>query len=265
MSLDPDLYPVAPPSVGANEPIVYPDSDGMPMADNTRQWDLIVLLVNGLRIEFSDDPNVFVAGDLLWYPVEGDPRTRIAPDALVAFGRPAGHRGSYMQWRENHVAPHVVFEVLSPGNRLGEMLAKRNFYERFGVEEYYVLDPDSGAMEGWLRTAGRFQPVADMQGWISPRLKIRFESDPHDADDPIRLFHSGGARFASASALNMAAKKAEQSAERAEQAAERAEQEKRQAEQEKRKAEEARQQAEARAARLAERLRRLGLDPEDEE
>ena len=39
---------------------------------------------------FNDDPNVFVAGDLLWYPVEGNPKVRSAPDAMVAFGRPNG-------------------------------------------------------------------------------------------------------------------------------------------------------------------------------
>ena len=77
------------------KPVIYPDSDGKPMADNTKQFDWIVTLVGGLQVLFVNDPNVFVAGDLLWYPVEGDNKTRIAPDALVAFGRPQGHRGSY--------------------------------------------------------------------------------------------------------------------------------------------------------------------------
>jgi Uma2 family endonuclease len=36
----------------------------------------------------------------------------------------------------------VVFEILSPGNRLAEMMAKFEFYDRYGVEEYYIYDPD---------------------------------------------------------------------------------------------------------------------------
>jgi hypothetical protein len=36
--------------------------------------------------------------DLLWYPVRGQPRLRMAPDVLVALGRPKGYRGSYRQW-----------------------------------------------------------------------------------------------------------------------------------------------------------------------
>ena len=76
---------------------------------------------------------------MLWYPVKGDPKTRVAPDVLVAFGRPKGDRGSYRTWEEENVAPQVVFEILSPGNTTAEMAEKLRFYERYGVEEYYLL------------------------------------------------------------------------------------------------------------------------------
>src|SRR6516225_4483804 len=115
--------------------VVYPESDGGPIAENTRQFRWIVTIQGGLDALFADDPNVFVAGDLLWYPVEGDNTTRTAPDAMVVFGRPKGDRGSYMQWREGGIAPQVVFEVWSPSNRPGEMLREFRFYERYGVEE----------------------------------------------------------------------------------------------------------------------------------
>src|SRR5436853_1679923 len=114
----------------AREDIVYPDSYGQPMADNTLQFEWIMTIKGGLDAVFKDDPNVFVAGDLLWYPVEGNNKLRTAPDTLVAFGRPKGYRGSYMQWREGGVAPHVAFEVLSPGNRYEEMVNKFKFYEK---------------------------------------------------------------------------------------------------------------------------------------
>ena len=133
------------PPVTAQE-IVYPDSDGKPMAENTKQFRWIVTIQGGLDALFKDDPNVFVAGDLLWYSVEGKPSIRLAPDAMVVFGRPKGDRGSYQQWREDGIPPQVVFEVLSPGNTLGEMLEKLRFYERYGVEEFYIYDPDHGAL-----------------------------------------------------------------------------------------------------------------------
>jgi Uma2 family endonuclease len=118
--------------------VVYPDSDGMPMAENTLQYEWIVTIKGGLDAIFAHEPNAFVAGDLLWYPVEGNPKIRIAPDAMVAIGRPKGYRGSYKQWEEGGLAPQVVFEVLSPGNRLAEMIRKFQFYDQYGVEEYYI-------------------------------------------------------------------------------------------------------------------------------
>ncbi len=59
--------------------IIYPDSDGQPMAENTLQFKWIVLIKEGLETLFHRDPNIFVAGDLLWYPVEGQPKIRQAP------------------------------------------------------------------------------------------------------------------------------------------------------------------------------------------
>ncbi len=45
--------------------IIYSDSDGQPMADNTKQFELIVWIKNNLELLFANDLNVFVAGDLL--------------------------------------------------------------------------------------------------------------------------------------------------------------------------------------------------------
>ena len=171
--------------------VIYPDSDGNPMADNTRQFDYIVMIQGGLAALFADHPDVFVAGDLLWYPVEGDNQTRAAPDAMVVFGRPPGYRGSYIQHREDHIAPQVVFEVLSPSNSRPEMRRKLEFYRRYGVEEYYEYDPDRGVLQGWLRRNGRLEPIAPMEGWVSPRLGIRFSLEGTD----LALVRPDGRRF----------------------------------------------------------------------
>ncbi len=157
--------------------IEYPETDNQPRAENTLHFQWIVTIKEGLECVFADRPDVFVAGDLFWYPVEGNPEIRAAPDAMVVIGRPKGHRRSYQQWQEGDLPPQVVFEVLSPGNRPGEMSDKRKFYERHGVEEYYVYNPDEVEMEGFRRSDGLLAPIADLNGWTSPRLGIRFELD----------------------------------------------------------------------------------------
>lgn len=154
--------------------VVYPESDGKPMADNTLQWEWMVLIVQELREQFAGQ-EVFVAGDLLWYPVEGQSRINAAPDAMVVFGRPAGDRGSYIQHREGGLAPQVVFEVLSPSNTDDELDAKLEFYERYGVEEYYVLDPAEHLANAYVRRGSRLSPVRKLAGFVSPRLGLHFE------------------------------------------------------------------------------------------
>ena len=126
-------------SSSTQKDIIYPESDGQPMADNTKQFELIVLIKKNLDLLFANDPNVFVAGDLLWYAIKGNNVTCKAPDVMVVFGRPKGDRGSYLQWKEDNIPPQVVFEILSPSNSAKEMISKYKFYERYGVEEYYLV------------------------------------------------------------------------------------------------------------------------------
>ncbi len=231
--------------------IEYPDSDGQPMADNTLQFRWIVTIQGNLDALFADKADVFVAGDLLWYPVEGQPHIRRAPDALVAFGRPKGYRGSYQQWLEGNIAPQVVFEVQSPGNRPEEMDRKFEFYDRHGVEEYYLYDPEENALLGWLRGDGHLQPILPMHGWVSPRLGIRFDR----SGEELAIYLPSGRPFLTFVELEQQRAEAWQLVELERQARQQAQQ---RADQERLAKEEAQQRAE----RLAERLRQLGIEPE---
>jgi hypothetical protein len=180
------------------------------MADDTLQYESIVTIKGGVDAMHKDDPNVFVAGDLLWYPVEGDNKTRTAPDTIVVFGRPKGYRGSYRQWEEGGIAPQVVFEIVSPGNRLGKMLKKLRFYERFDVEEYYVYDPEEAELTGFLRFGDKLQEIEVMENWRSPRLGVRFVIEA----DELRIYRSHGERFLTYLELKEQRTAAQQRAER---------------------------------------------------
>jgi len=185
--------------------IIYPESDGKPMADNTKQFRYIVTIKEGLDYLFKDDL-VFVAGDLFWYPKKGYNKIKAAPDVLVAFGRPKRDRGSYLQWKEGGIAPQVVFEILSPGNSKKEMDKKFNFYERYGVEEYYLYDPDRGRLQGWQRQGRWLEKIARMEGWVSPRLGVQFELEGVE----LVLYQADGTRFLTFQELASARQQAEQ-------------------------------------------------------
>jgi Uma2 family endonuclease len=170
----------------------YPESDGKPMADNTEQFHWIVTIKENLESMFAEDENVFIAGDLLWYPVQGDNKIANAPDTMVVFGRPKGYRGSYQQWNEGNIPPQVVFEILSPGNRTGEMERKRQFYERHGVEEYYLYSPERLRLQGWLRQENSLENIPDTNGWTSPRLGIRFAIE---VGEGLIIYRPNGEQF----------------------------------------------------------------------
>jgi len=171
--------------------IIYPDSDGEPMADNTKQFRWIVTIKENLEILFANNPEVFVARDLLWYPVQGNNKIRPAPDAMVVFGRPKGDRGSYRQWEEDKIPPQVVFEIFSPGNRAGKMGQTLLFYQRYGVQEYYIYDPDDNELSGFVRNQDWFEQISEMNGWVSPLLEIRFEL----TENTLEIYRPDGRRF----------------------------------------------------------------------
>lgn len=155
--------------------VFYPESDGKPMADNTLQFEWITKIQGAIDYIFLDREDVFVAGDLLWYPVEGNSRISAAPDTMVVFGRPKGHRRSYLQWEEGGIAPQVVFEVLSNSNTTGEMLQKQLFYEKYGVEEYCLLDPNEAELYVWKRENGKLVMDANVGNqWKSELLNLLF-------------------------------------------------------------------------------------------
>jgi hypothetical protein len=137
-----------------------------------------------------------------------------------------------------------VFEVLSPGNRSDEMNRKFDFYERHGVEEYYVYDPDLVQLTAWVRMEGRLRPVYPIGNHLSPRLQIRFDL----TGDELVIYGPDGSRFKTFVEIGELQKASEREAVEA----------RREAAEARREAAEARRHTE----QLAARLRELGVDPD---
>jgi len=240
------------------EEIIYPCSDGQPMADSTIQYKLIVTIKEGCESLLKDDQNVFIAADLLWYPVEGRTDISQAPDVMVVFGRPKGDRRSYIQFREDNIPPQVVFEIRSFSDSQIKMNKKFSFYNRYGVEEYYLYDPAQNELTGWQRIEGMLEVIEPMEGWISPRLGVRFEL----GSEGLEIYRPDGQKFLSYSELDeqreLERRRAEQEFQRAEGEFQRAEEASQRAEQASQRAEQEAQKAE----RLAAKLRELNIDPD---
>jgi Uma2 family endonuclease len=228
------------------------------MAESTDQYDWIVKIKENLERLFAERADVFVAGDLFWYPVADAGKTKpTAPDVLVAFGRPKGRRGSYKQWEEGGIAPQVVFEIWSESNRPTDIADKLAFYETHGAEEFYGYDPRTNQLDIWLRRrdatgAERLVAQAHLGGWTSPRLGVRFAVTAAT----LELYFPSGEPFLTTIELDR--RMAEETA-RAEHALASASTERARADAAERRAE----QEQLRAERLAAKLRAMGLDPDD--
>ncbi|HAP76765.1 MAG TPA: hypothetical protein DCR14_11845, partial [Acidimicrobiaceae bacterium] len=159
-----------------HEAVVYPESDGQPMGENALQTEVIIMLKIGLDRRFGGRPDAYVGADQFWYPVQGRPDITVAPDAYVVVDLPTvpslRDRGSYRPWA---LGGRMMFvsEVLSPSNTWAEMQRKLAFYERYGVDEYWVFDPIDGALEVWVREGSKLvRQAIPADGFQSPHIGV---------------------------------------------------------------------------------------------
>lgn len=147
-----------------NHEVEYPESDGQPMAETDLHRDEMVYLIEALQGYFAGVPDVYVSGNLLLYYVEGDPRSSVSPDALVARGvdHAKEQRRIYKLWVEGQT-PCCVFEVTSTKTRRDDLRRKKDLYERLGVAELFLYDPMEEyllpSLQGFRLAGTEYRPI----------------------------------------------------------------------------------------------------------
>ena len=141
----------------------YPESNGLPRAETRFQYDSLTYAAGALDVHFRDRSDVAVEGNRLLYYVEGDPRSRVAPDVFVVFGVPKRRRRTYLLWEEGK-GPDFVLEVTSRSTRHQDQGFKRDLYARLRVGEYWLFDPTGDWLDPRLRghrlSGGEFVELA---------------------------------------------------------------------------------------------------------
>ena len=142
--------------------IDYPSSDGKPVAESDFQFTPLAYARDSLRLHFRDRSDVYVAGNLLIYYEEGNPKARVAPDVFVVLGVPNRDRSSYFLWEERE-APDFVLEITSHSTRREDQGRKRELYRRLGITEYWQYDPTGDyldpPLQGLRLTGGAYRPM----------------------------------------------------------------------------------------------------------
>jgi Uma2 family endonuclease len=130
------------------------------MGETDVHIDAMIYLREALRDYFRDDPQMYVAGNMLLYYEEGNPAACVAPDVFVVQGVAKKERRTYRLWEEGQ-APIVVFEITSRGSRLEDLGTKRAIYAMLGVQEYFLYDPLGEylrpSLQGYRLQEGEYQ------------------------------------------------------------------------------------------------------------
>ena len=144
---------------GVPETISYPDSDGLPMAENEFQFWPILYVGSALDRYYQDRDDVYVVGNLLLYYQEDGRSKVVPPDLMVVFGASKRIRSSYFLWQEPK-APDFVLEIASESTYRTDEGEKHHTYADLGVMEYWQYDPAGtyldpplsgfSACRGWL-------------------------------------------------------------------------------------------------------------------
>jgi Uma2 family endonuclease len=217
--------------------IFYPSRDGEPVAETYDHFYAIMITLEVLRQYLSGTQATVLANQFLYY-AQGLPKLRIAPDVMVIFGVVPGGRDNYKIWEEGQV-PSVVFEMTSKGTKEQDLIYKKTLYEQLGVFEYWLFDPRgewiSERLRGYRLHEDVYYPVSD---GISQPLKLRLVLE----EKLIGFYRQDtGEKLLIPDELAQALQNAEA-----------------QSSQERQRADQERQRAE----RLAEQLRKLGVDPD---
>jgi Uma2 family endonuclease len=58
--------------------------------------------------------------------------------------------------------PSLVVEIGSPSTRKRDATIKRRLYERVGVDEYWIIDPELDTVDVYRRIEGRYQRTSQL-------------------------------------------------------------------------------------------------------
>ncbi|PZV14545.1 MAG: hypothetical protein DCF20_12940 [Pseudanabaena sp.] len=226
--------------------IIYPTSDGEPLAE-TQEHIWAILTTLSILSQYLTGKQAVVFANQFFYYIEKKPRARVAPDVMVVFDIPVKLYGNYKLW-EGQQTPAIIFEMTSAGTKETDWNFKKMLYEQLGVQEYWMFDPYGDWIAEQLRgyrlsDEGLYQPITDN---CSAVLQLRFQVEGYllgfyRLDNNQKLLTPDELLLASQEAT----RQAEEATRQAVEAEQRAQLEK------------------ARADRLAEKLRRLGVESDE--
>ena len=184
-------YPKQPriPYAPTEENVLYPDSDGEPMAASDLHRRQLMWTLQTLETHFVPQPEVYISGDILMYYEKGVPRRVVSPDVLVVFGIGPGPRRTYKVWEEGKT-PDFVMEFSSESTYQNDLSGKRELYAELEIQDYFLYDAEDlylpSPLMGFQLVEGVYVdvPVGVAGGLHSSALELEF----HVGDEGLAIY-----------------------------------------------------------------------------
>jgi Uma2 family endonuclease len=98
-------------------------------------------------------------------------KDRFVPDMMVVCDRSKINKNGFIDG-----APNLVVEVLSPSTAKRDRSYKKNLYERFGVNELWIVDWAALSVEVYLLTEGKYE-LDNIYAYADEDLGIMAETE----------------------------------------------------------------------------------------
>ena len=147
--------------------LVYPESDGEPMAETPKHQQVMIDCMDILRSHFRGFVDVYIAGNMFLYYEEGNPRKSVSPDVFMVRGLSKKDLRTYKTWEQPSTLDFVL-EVASPSTYTKDFNEKKAIYEQIlRVKEYCIYDPYGEidpSFVGFRLVGDTYQEIAFVEG-----------------------------------------------------------------------------------------------------
>ncbi|MEB3210683.1 MAG: Uma2 family endonuclease [Leptolyngbyaceae bacterium] len=218
-----------------------------PEMESSLHYVQLALLVACLERLWGNRTDFFIGATLTIYFSRQQLKNRDfrGPDFFLVKNTERRPRNSWVVWEEDGQYPNLIIELLSNSTSSVDKGLKKTLYsERFGTPEYFWFSPETLEFEGFRLSGKTYAAIPPTeQGW---RWSEELELYLGIHNQQLRYFDPEGQLIPTPDeAADLAVQQAELESQRAELESQRAELESQLAE------------------RLAERLRSLGIDPDE--
>lgn len=110
-----------------------------------------------------------------------DEQSRLVPDIIVVCDR------RKIKYDGIHGAPDLVIEILSPGTAQNDRIVKKAVYEKYGVQEYWLVNPKDRSVEVFHHDGQELAAVGVYHAYEPKDWEMMSESEQKEQQFSVKV------------------------------------------------------------------------------